>query len=104
VWSIRANQSQGARAVGGRLALTTHRLVFEPHAFDAATGGRTWAVPLAAIAEAGEEPRTWHPFDGGMRRRLRVTPRDGQKALFVVPRLADAVAAVRAALGQVACA
>jgi len=98
-WSIRANQTQGNRAVGGRLHLTPAGLTFEPHAIDSATGGLRWSVPLAAIAEVGEAPRTWHPFDGGLRRRLRVVLRDGHTALFVVPRLADVVARLRAATG-----
>jgi hypothetical protein len=98
IWSRRANHTQGpARAVGGRLFLTDRRIVFVPHAFDRDLWGRAWSCPLSEIAEVGEEPRTWGLFDGGMRRRLRVTPNRGDKALFVVNKLRDAVQQIRAA-------
>ena len=101
LWSARANQTQSsARAVGGRLYLTNRRLLFAPHALDNATGGTRWGADLAAITEVGTEPRTWNPFDGGLRSRLRIVLADGTTALFVVNRLTEVQERIRAALAS----
>jgi hypothetical protein len=98
IWSRRANRTQGpARAVGGRLYLTNRRLLFLPHALDGDIEGHVWWCPVSEIADIGEEPRTWNPFDGGMRRRLRVTPKRGEPSLFVINKLRDAVHVIRTA-------
>jgi hypothetical protein len=47
-----ANVSQGWRAVGGRITLTTHRLLFTPNWVDGATGGRAVVLDRADIREA----------------------------------------------------
>ena len=53
----RANHSiHSQRALGGHLVLTSHRLIFEPHALDANLGGRVWQVPLSSISEVGKSP------------------------------------------------
>jgi hypothetical protein len=83
VWRKRANRTQGWRALGGRIVLTDRRLLFEPHALDRNTGGRGLALPLAEIRGVSVAPRTWHPLNGGMRKRLAVETADGTE-LFVV--------------------
>lgn len=45
-----ANLQRGIEAVGGRLYLTNHRLVFESHAFNIQTGATI--IPLTSIAGA----------------------------------------------------
>ncbi|MGO8999661.1 MAG: hypothetical protein ACLQVI_40570 [Polyangiaceae bacterium] len=47
-------------------------------------GGRAWAAPLDQIESLGTRAPTFHPFNGGMRTRLKVTTRDGGEHLFVV--------------------
>jgi hypothetical protein len=42
-----ANLQRGIETVGGRLYLTSHRLVFESHAFNVQTG--TTIIPLTSI-------------------------------------------------------
>ena len=44
-----ANLQRGAETVGGKLYLTTHRLVFESHAFNLQTGATI--IPLQEISE-----------------------------------------------------
>ena len=79
-----ANHSVGSRAVGGKLVATNRRLLFTPNVVDAKLGGRAWAVPLDQVEALGTRPPTFHPFNGGLRTRLRVTTRDGGEHLFVV--------------------
>lgn len=98
-----ANRTQHAqRAVGGRLFLTTQRLLFKPNAFDAALAGQPWAVPLADVDHAGVTGIDLSQFfGGGLRRRLAVVFTGGTEALFVVNGAARNAAAITAAAGGV---
>ena len=98
VWSQLANRVQSShRAVGGKLFLTDRRLVFCPHWVDAATGGKTWSLPLANIARVGITPKGGDRFAGGLRDRLRVELVDGGQQLFVIKRLDEVVERLEAA-------
>lgn len=79
-----ANHSVGWRAVGGKLVATDRRLIFSPNIMDARMGGRTWSLPLEQMAQLGTRSPTFHPFNGGMMTRLKITTRDGGEHLFVV--------------------
>ena len=83
-WKIRANMTQGDRAVGGSLVVDSGRVSFRPHSLDRSTGGQLFDVPLVKVAAIDVVPRTFHPFDGGLRKRLRLRLDDGTEALFVV--------------------
>jgi hypothetical protein len=101
VWSQLANRVQSShRAVGGKLILTDRRLVFCPHWVDAATGGKTWSLPLADIARVGITPKGGDRFAGGLRDRLRIELVDGGEQLFVIKRLDEVVARLDAAIDQ----
>lgn len=76
--------TQGARAVGGKLAVAGGRIGFGPHGLDRATGGLPFEAALTDIVEIDLAPRTYNPFDGGLRKRLRLRLSDGQEAMFVV--------------------
>jgi hypothetical protein len=92
VWSHAANRRQSAgRAVGGKLFLTDHRLIFCPQLFDAATGGKQWEVRLADISGVGIERKGREPFSGGRRDRLQIQLTDGGVELFVVNDLEEVV-------------
>ncbi len=102
-WEKRANHADGGRAKGGKLRLEGERLSFEPHGFDRAIdrlidtpGG--WSATLSEITEVGEEPRGKNPFDGSLRKRLRIVTADGQRQLFVVNGLDEAVQRLQAAV------
>ena len=84
---LAANRSQGKRAVGGGLHLSTHRLLFTPNLIDATLGGKSWACARPEIASVGIEPGRFSPlelFSGGLYDRLRVDLTDGRRELFVV--------------------
>jgi hypothetical protein len=90
-WERRANRTTSAmRAVGGKLAVVGDRLAFSPHGFDRAFAATDWSVPLAEIASfetEGLNPKQL--FGGGLRKRLAVVTRDGQRELFVVSKPDD---------------
>jgi len=101
VWQQLANRTQSAgRAVGGRLFLTSTRLLFEPNRVDAATGGENWSAPLTDIKSVGKQSRDGNPLSGGLRDRLRLTLADGSAELFVVNRLDKVIGVVQDAVGQ----
>ena len=82
VWQKAANRQQSElRAVGGRLFLTTRRLVFQPNRFDSRTRGEAWAIDIQDISEVAVQGReTTTPFLGKaakLRRRLRIDTADG---------------------------
>lgn len=85
--AVLANHSVGWRAVGGKLVVTDRRLVFRPNRVDRELGGGLWSVPLGQIVEIGRRRPTFHPFNGGLRSRLRIVTADGAEHLFVVNRL-----------------
>jgi hypothetical protein len=89
---IRANRTQGDRAVGGHLTVSSSRVAFEPHSYDRERGGEAWSASLADVAAIGRKRRTWNPWDGGIRTRLELVMRDGHSELFVVPHLDNVVA------------
>jgi hypothetical protein len=86
ITSFRANRTQGGRAVGGRLFLTSSHLRFQPHGLDRVTGGKAWAVERAAVSDVDVAPRSGleGPFAGGARKRLRVHLSNDDPELFVV--------------------
>ena len=87
------NYTQSARrAVGGRLFVSTQRLVFCPHRLDAATGGETWALPRSAVTQVGVRPKGGDTFGGGLRDRLAIGVAEGSELLFVVNRLPSVAA------------
>ncbi|MFF0544723.1 hypothetical protein ACWEVD_12350 [Nocardia thailandica] len=97
VWRQLANRTQGKRAVGGRLYLTSRRLLFTPNRLDAATGGRRWEVPLEQVRGLGRENPDGGLFSGGLRTRLRVDTDTGAE-LFVVGEVDEVIAVLQAAL------
>ncbi len=96
------SREQGSlRQIGGKLFLTDQRLLFMPNRFDDATGGDEWGCPLGDITAVGVEPRRPAiPFVGrtaALRRRLRVDLGSGDREVFVVNGVNEAVEVLRAA-------
>jgi hypothetical protein len=96
----RVNHTEGGTARGGMLTVDAGRFTFTPHRMDRALGGASIDVPLTEIAEVGAEPRTWRPFDGGMRTRLRVVLADGERHLFVLNGLQEVIAHLQADIDE----
>ncbi len=93
-----ANRTQGKRAVGGGLHLTTARLLFSPNAIDARLGGKPWACTRDQVASIGVEPGRFafrELFSGGLRPRVRIDLAGGGCELFVVARADERAAELR---------
>jgi hypothetical protein len=96
----RANHTEGRVARGGMLAVDEGRLTFTPHRLERTLGVATLDVPLTDVVEVGAEPRTWSPFDGGMRTRLRVVLASGERHLFVLNGLEAVIHHLQAAVDE----
>lgn len=97
--TYRANKSQGSRAVGGHLLLTDQRVLFYSHKLDDSTGGKNWECDLDSITSVGLSERGRNPFDGSMRRRLKIES-DGASDFFVVNKAESIATAIRTAAGR----
>jgi hypothetical protein len=104
-WSRLAGRQQSAlRTNGGRLFLTSKRLIHQPNRVDAMTGGKQWSTPRWTIRTIDMQPRTKvMPFLGmaaGLRNRLRIELLTGDVELFVVNRLGDVLSSLDSARGH----
>ena len=87
LWDRAANREQaGWRTVGGRLTVTSSRVLFTANRFDAVLGGNDWATGRENVQGVGMSDRSLKggPLTGGLRRRVRLTMTDGSDELFVV--------------------
>lgn len=85
IFHLAANHEQADVARGGRLSLTSRRLVFTANRFDHRMGGQDWGTPLDTIEDFAVADRAVREaLAGGLRRRLRVVLADGSEELFVV--------------------
>ena len=82
-----ANHWRGIEAVGGKLWLTTHRLVFQSHKVNLRAGQRQW--PLASIVNVVQRNTLWVVPNG-----IAVELADGAMEKFVVADRAHWVAAI----------
>ena len=101
-WRIACNRQQGGLARGGLLWLTSEALVFEPHRFDARTGGQGRRIPLRDIAEVtvsagGDAPS----LSGGLRPRLRLDLRNGEVELLLVNKIMTRLREIQVAVACV---
>lgn len=96
IFRLAANHEQADIARGGRLSLTSRRLVFNANRIDHRMGGRDWATPLDTVKGFGVADRAVkQAMAGGLRRRLRVVLADGSEELFVVRDAEKAVQKLR---------
>jgi hypothetical protein len=104
-WAGAASREQSAlRYTGGRLFLTSDRLIFQQNRLDALTGGRSWATGLENVTNVGVEPSVpTVPFLGlaaRNRKRLRVDLRDDDVEVFMINHLTTIVPMLTAALNE----
>ncbi len=84
-WRRAANHEQSGIARGGRLFLTSRRLIFAPNRLDFRMGGQDWEAPLDLVNDIEVADRALREMmGGGMRRRLRVILSGGSEELFVI--------------------
>jgi hypothetical protein len=99
-----ARQASTFQAPGGRLFLTSTRLIHQPNRLGIGASGRPWSTPRSNISHLTVEPRRLTlPLFGmaaGMRNRLRVELGDGSAQLFVVNHLNKVLADLRSRLAN----
>jgi hypothetical protein len=91
---VGANLQRGMEAVGGRLYLTSHRLIFESHAFNVQTG--VTVIDRAAISGAAP---CWTKFLGVIPifpNSMEVVTTDGTRHQFVLMGRASWISALSA--------
>lgn len=89
------------RPLGGKLYLTTGRLLFCPHLIDSVLGGQPWAIDLAAIYSVERvRPGKTESYGGGSKERLRIVFEDDSEAIFVLSDLATATDAIDTAVAN----
>jgi hypothetical protein len=84
--------------VGGRLFVTSERVLFQASRFDRATGGKHWEVPVTSVTEVGYVEKGGDPHAGGLRPRLGIRTPAGLE-IFVVSKLESRIAELQACLG-----
>jgi hypothetical protein len=94
----RAAHSQASRAVGGRLLVTNQRVAFYPGSVDRILSGDQWQCELGSIVNVGIAERGSNPFDGSLRKRLRIDTNRGHE-YFVITNARQAVAEITSASG-----
>jgi hypothetical protein len=100
---VRANYTQGKRAVGGKLFGTTQRLLFVPNRMDRRLGGRIVTIPRDEISSVTKADATWaitEIFSGAHVPRMSVLLRDGTQYMFVVNSIDANIATVNSYLIQ----
>lgn len=98
--TYRANRTQGSRSVGGHMLVTSQRVCFYPHKFDATTGGSHWECTLASVSRVCLAPRGFNPFNGSLRRRVQIEYADATEH-FVVNYASDVIAAIGSAVAGI---
>jgi hypothetical protein len=84
VWQSLANHQQGHRAIGGKLLLTSERVIFQPHRLDTATGGQPWSCGRGSVVEVNViDPPAGSILSGGRRRSLGIETRERVEMFFV---------------------
>lgn len=97
-----ANRTQGKRAVGGTLHITTNRVMFQPNSMEFRMGGNAWTCSRTELVGAGIEPRRFallELFSGALVDRLALVLNNGRRELFVVNAIAARFEEIRSLLG-----
>ena len=79
--------------------LTSRRVAFHPHKLDNVTGGNSWECDLTVITDVGLSERGSNPFNGSMRRRLKIESAVGTE-YFVVNKAEEVASSIRSAMGR----
>jgi hypothetical protein len=83
-WSHGALRTIGPVTQAGKLCLTDQRLLFVPNGYGNLKKRPGWSIGRSNVSDVSIAARTGQPYNGGMRRRLRVRSTDGSEELFVM--------------------
>lgn len=92
--SYPANNTQGKRAVGGKLFVTSNRLIFIPNRIDAFFRGKSWATNIHNVVDVGYDKPDFsimNIFSGAWRDRLKISLVDEKPQFFVVNNLISVI-------------
>lgn len=78
--------SEGRAAKGGRLVVTSERVIFQPSLRSRIFGVAAFSIPRPAIASVEVEPQRSGLFTGGFRHRVVIRLNDGTQYHFAVNR------------------
>jgi hypothetical protein len=99
-WTRPAGYSLETTVVGGTLYLTSKDFMFMPNVFSGRF--RTWGpqrISLKRVASIGVQERTGTPYNGGLRRRVRVELDNQEVHLFIIRHPDDVAAELRRLVG-----
>lgn len=95
IWEAWANHVRRAVAVGGVLAVTDERLLFQPNRIERWLRRKTWNCPRDSVVGIEAIARDWKAvLGGGVRRRLAIQTTTGVE-IFVVSDVDRRVAELR---------
>jgi hypothetical protein len=100
-WNQSAGYSVGPTFMGGHLYITETELIYVKGRLGGTIGnwGDPPRFPLSEIVGIDVMERTLTPYDGGMRRRVRIQRDGGVEYLFIVKHPDDVAAELRHVLG-----
>lgn len=83
---------QDARPLGGKLYVTTNRVIFTPHLIDALLSGERYEIALGDVLEVkSHRPTGTDRYGAGKKERLLVRTTTDEEAAFIVNKLEAAV-------------
>lgn len=89
-WIHGALRTVGPTSQAGKLCVTDRRLLFVPNGYGNLKKRPGWSIDRTSVSDVSVADRTWQPYNGGMRRRLRIRSAEGNEELFGVNKV-DAV-------------
>jgi hypothetical protein len=97
-WIAGALRTIGPTSAAGKLCLSSKRILFVPNRYGNLKQRSVWSIGRGEILAIDVAGRTWQPYNGGLRRRLRVTSRAGDEELFGVNKVDAVVRELRSRL------
>jgi hypothetical protein len=94
-WTRPAAYCLDTSTVGGTLSVTTLGLVFMPNRVSSQRDWGPQRLPLGDIETIDVQERTGTPYNGGLRRRVRVRLRSGEVHLFIMKHPDETAAELR---------
>jgi hypothetical protein len=99
-WKKPAGYSLETTAIGGTLFVTSIALVFMPNRLSSRRDWGPQRIPIDTIAKIAVQERTGTPYNGGMRRRLRIETTSGEVHLIWVKHPDEVIPELRSLTGR----
>ena len=86
--------------IGGTFYATSSEFIFMPNRMSSRKDWGPQRIPFGQVANLSVQERTGTPYNGGLRRRVRIDMRNSETHLVVMRHPDDAVDELRALLGR----